>query len=290
MVETVEMQEIRGLDIDKTVKGFALAEYIFKSDCQQSTMSGDSVRWYAETNSDLSATAPQTINISPLSIFPTLEVSWTRNTSYPKKYGVEGFISLEDIKSADIDVVARTLLRLTRALVKKVDTDIWNVMTESQSPSNIQTFSVMTNGGACWDADSGQDIIKDLSHAKKLIYDYDYNPEGASLYVSGKDYESIVTWLISTKGSSIPQYASDKITTGTVMQLLGLNIKVSNNVTISGAAVVIPQRACTWKSYSDITSRAIVEEGLGTKIRVWEHGIALLTDPKAVVYMTATQK
>ena len=113
MAETVEMAEIRGLDIDKVVKGFALQEYIFKNDCTVSSMSGDSVRWYQETAADLTATAPAAVaNISPLSTFATLEASWTRNTSYVKKFAAEGFLSMEDIKSTDIDVLARTLLRL----------------------------------------------------------------------------------------------------------------------------------------------------------------------------------
>jgi hypothetical protein len=39
---------------------------------------------------------------------------------------------MEDMKSADIDVVARTLLRLTRAVTKQVDADIWNVNREKE--------------------------------------------------------------------------------------------------------------------------------------------------------------
>lgn len=291
MVDTVEMQDIRGLDIDKAVKGFALIEYIFKNDCTQSSTTADAIRWYQETAADLTATAPSVIaNVSPLSIFPTLEVSWTRNVSYPKKYAAEGFISMEDMKSSDIDVVARTLLRLTRAVVKAVDTDIWNVMTESQSPSNIQTFATTAVGGDQWDAASyAGNPIKDIIHAKKLLADQGYNPEGASLYLSTQDYENVMDWLIAGKGSSIPSFSSEKVRSGTVMQILGLNVKVSPNVTTDYAAVVIPQVACTWKSHTDTTSAAIEERGIGTKFRVWEMGIAILTDPKAVVLITDTQ-
>src|SRR3990167_10933782 len=131
---TVEQTDIRGLDIDKTVKGFALVEYIFKNDCSVTDTAGDSIRWYQETQADLTATAPSTnVNIGFLSEFPTLEESWTRNTSYVRKYGNQGFISMEDIKTADIDVLARSVLRLTRAVVKQVDTRIWDVMTVSRA-------------------------------------------------------------------------------------------------------------------------------------------------------------
>ena len=112
---TVETTNIRGLDIDKMIKGFALTEYIFKNLVSTSTTNGDSVRWYQETAADLTLTAPSYLETDALSRFDQAEVTWTRNTSYPKKYAIEGTISREDIKSADIDVLARTILRLTRA-------------------------------------------------------------------------------------------------------------------------------------------------------------------------------
>lgn len=288
MADTVEMQDIRGLDIDKAVKGFALCEYTFKNDCAISSMSGDSVRWYQETAADLTATAPSKIaNISPLSQFPTLEVSWTRNTSYVKKFAAEGFLSMEDIKSADLDILARTLLRLTRAVTKQVDTAIYNVLSENDTPVNINT--VATN--AAWNtaAYSGVNIIEDILDAKYQMELYNYDTSNVVLYLSPLDYKSMVTWLIDGKGSSIPNFASDKVSTGTVMQLVGVNIKISPNVTADKALMLIPQKACTWKSYQDITSKAIEEAGIGTKLRVWELGVPILTDPRAVTLITNTQ-
>jgi len=291
MADKVEQAEIRGLDIDKLAKGFAEESYVFKNDCQVSACSADEIRWYQKTAGTLTATAPSYIsNTSPLSVPTTLEVSWTRNTSYVKEYKVEGFISERDIKTADLDVLATTIRDLTLAITKAVDSDIWDVMTESQSPSNIQTFATTAQGGDQWDAASyAADIVKDLMYAKKLIWDYNYNPEGASLYVSPKDYTSIVNWLISGKGSSIPGFSSEKITSGVVMQLLGLNIKVSNNVTADYALVVVPQRATTFKQLTPTTAVTIKDPLLGTKVRVKEEGIAYNTDPKAIVLITDTQ-
>lgn len=283
--DSVEMQDIRGLDIDKTVKGFALAKYVFKNECTVSSTTADHVRWYQETAADLTATTPSVIkNISPLGGFTNLEETWTRNTSYIQKYGCEGFISMEDMKSSDIDVVARTLLRLTRAVVKDVDTDIWDVMTEGQSATTINSVAAT----ATWDAASGQNPIEDILDMKLQLSTYDYDPEGATLFLSDTDYKNLINWLINDKGSSIPQFASDKVTTGTVMTLLGVNIKVSRNVTATYAAMVIPQVSCTWKSHTPITSRATEDAGLGTKFRVWELGIAILTDPRSVCLLTGT--
>ena len=291
MADTVEMQDIRGLDIDRLAKGFAEEQYIFKADCQVSSMSGDSIRWFQKTAGTLEATSPSaTKNVSPLSKPATLEVSWTRNTSYIKKYFVEGFISMEDINTAELDVLATTVRDLTRVIVRDVDSDIWDVMTESQSPSLIQTFATTAVGGDQWDAANyAADIIADLMNAKRLIWAQNYDPEGASLYVSPKDYTSIVNWLISGKGSSIPGFSSEKIKSGVVMNLLGLNVKVSTNVTADYALVIVPKKATTFKQGQGTTARVVKDEGIGSRVRVWESGIAYNTDPKAIVLISDTQ-
>jgi len=287
MADTVEQADIRGLDIDKLAKGFADAEYVFKADCQVSSMSGDSIRWYRKTAGGLSATAPQNIEVSPLSTPANLEVSWTRFTSYPKKYMAEGFISQEDIQSADLDVLATSIRDITRAVVSKVDAAIWDVMTESQSPSDIQTFATTAVGGDQWDAASyAADIVKDLEHAKRLIRDQNYDTSNLVCYMDPEAMEAVVSWLISGKGSSIPGFSSEKIRTGVVMELLGIRFKISTNATRDYALVLIPQRACTFKQYKSTTAHTIVEPGIGTKVRIEESGVAYLTDPNAVVLIT----
>jgi len=76
MADSVEMADIRSLDLDKTVKGFALVNYIFKSAITNSTTTADHIRWYQETAADLTPTAPTVISdVSPLALFPTLEAT-----------------------------------------------------------------------------------------------------------------------------------------------------------------------------------------------------------------------
>jgi len=157
--DTVEKQDIRTLDIDKLIKGFALVDYVFKGLVTVSSTNGDSIRWYQETAADLTVTAPSTIPSATLAAFPFLEHSWQRNTSFPKKYAVEGFISIEDLKTTDIDVQARTVLRLTRAVVKQVDTRIYNILTETQSPSDIGSAGAIGTG---WDDTTNGNPIIDI--------------------------------------------------------------------------------------------------------------------------------
>jgi len=284
--DTVEKQDIRGLDIDKLVKGFALTQFTFKTECLVSSTDADTVRFYRETSADLTATSPSSVSgVGALSTFPTLEHSWERNTAVPIKFAAEGFISMEDIKTADIDVLSRTILRLTRAVMKAVDLKI----IEAWIADAGQTFATTSIGGDQWDAASfAAEIVNDILHAKKLLSDNGYNPEGASLILTTADMVAVTAWLISGKGSSIPDFSSQKIESGTVMRLLGLNVKVSVNARADTAIVIIPQVACTWKSQMPMTARTIEDVGIGTKIRVWESGIPIVTDTNAICTITDT--
>ncbi len=288
MADTRGMQDIFGLDIDKVAKGFGKQKYNFIQEFQTRKMKGDSVRWFQKTAGTLSATTPSaTKNISPGSRPATLEVSWTRNTSYKKKYFVEGFLDEEDIKDAEIDTFATTIRDLTENIIKQRDVDLWNIMSEDQSPSEIQTFATTAVGGDQWDAaDYAADIIKDLMRAKKMIQDEGYDPEGATLLLDTKGYESLVNWLISGKGSSIPGFSSEKIKSGVVMGLLGLNVKVSLNVTTDYALVTIGKRAQTYSESQGITATTTIDAGIGRNIRVWCSGVGYRTDPKGNVLIT----
>ena len=293
MADTVGQADIRGLDIDKTVKGFALMEYIFKQDCSQSGTVGDSIRWYQETAADLTATAPMRVaNTAFTAKFATLDPSWTRNTSYVQQYSVESFIPMMDIKTADIDVLSRVLLRLTRAVTKQVDARVWNVLTQDRNLATIGTadtgINIVTSSGA-WTADTSNPI-RDVLKAKEMIWvSGGYNPESAKLYLSPADHTNLLNYLIWVKGSSVPAFSSEKLGSGVVMRFLGLDVKVSDNVTADYALVAITERACTWKTLQGITSKVVEHPGKGSDVIVWEIGEPILTDPKAVCIISNTQ-
>ena len=50
MADKIEMADIRGLEIDKVVKGFGKFMYIFKNDCTVTNATGDSGRLLFQLN------------------------------------------------------------------------------------------------------------------------------------------------------------------------------------------------------------------------------------------------
>lgn len=289
MADTSGMADIRGLDIDKLAKGFAEEQNILKKFCVNTTTTAREIRWYSKTagfldSTDTTAiTASQIANTSFRSRPVVVEQSWTRNTSYVKKYFVESpIISEEDIKDCDIDILATNVRDLVRAVERQVDSRIYTVISTA--------VGVGTSGAtAVWDVPASADIVADILTMKNGIREYGYDPEGAVLALNNTDYKDMLVWLISTKGSSIPGFSSQKIETGVVMELLGCKVVVSPLFTTDQALMFIPQQSATWKSFMPITSTIIDDPGIGKKIRVWEEGECICTDPKSVYVLTNTQ-
>ncbi len=274
---------IRGIDIDKLAKGFADEDIIFKRFVTVTNTKAREIRWYQKPSGILSLTAPSFIdNVAELAQPDVLEQRWTRQTSYVRKYFVESpMISYEDIKDSDPDVLGGNIHDLTRAVAFKVDERIWDVLSDGQT--SVSNINFIDCSGA-WTITGGSGVrnpIADILRAKQKIREDGYNPEGATLFLNSISQMNLIDYLISEKGSSIPAFSSQKVVTGVVMEILGLNVVVSENVTSNFGLVAQGKRALTWKNFTPITARTVEEVGIGTKIRVWEEGEALLTDGNA---------
>jgi hypothetical protein len=292
MADNSAQAEIRGINIDKLAKGFADEENVFKKFVTVSKTSAREIRWYKKTagfldSTDTSAiTGSQIANTAFKSLPVVVEQSWTRQTSYIRKYFVESpLLSDEDIKDSDIDILATNVRDLTRAVARQVDKRIYDVITESLSPSDINTAAAVGNG---WDDSTNGNPVTDILVGKQNIRSNGYNPEGCVLAINSIEHKNLLVWLISTKGSSIPNFSSEKVKTGVVMEILGCNVLVSENATTDYAAMWVPSRSATWKSFMPITAATVKDIGIGVKIRIWEEGECLLTDPKSVHLITDT--
>ncbi len=288
MADSSGQAEIRGIHIDKLAKGFADEANVFKNLlCNVSSTSAREIRWYKKTSGFLDSvdttgiTASQIANTAERALPTVVEQSWTRQTSYVRKYFVESpTISMEDIRDSDVDVLATNVRDLVRAVARQVDKRIYDVATANVGNSNAAT--------ATWDnaTQANVNIVKDLLTAKKDIREDGYDPEGAYLLVTPGDHELMLTNLIFTQGSSIPQFSSGQMNKGVVMEILGLNVVVSTNVDADEAMVIVPNRALTWKTFMPITSTVMDDPGIGKKIRVWEEGECLMTDVNAAAKIT----
>jgi len=299
MADQSGQADIRGINIDKLAKGFADEENVFKKFVTVSKTSAREIRWYQKTAGFLDSadtagiTASHISNVADKSLPVVTEQTWTRNTSYVKKFFVESpIISMEDIKDSDIDVLATNVRDLVRAVARKVDLRIYSVITEAAAatptvpnPTNVETTAATADG---WNDAATGDPIADILVGKRKIRVNGYNPEGSILLMNPIEHQFLLQYLINVKGSSIPQFSSEKVKSGVVMEILGCNVVVSQNATTDYVIQWVPSRSATWKSFVPMTSVVMDEPGIGKKIRCWEEGECLLTDPKSVHIITDT--
>jgi len=299
MADTSGQADIRGIDIDKLAKGFADESSVLRKFVANSTTSAREIRWYKKTSGFLDSVDTSGITLSQIAgvgsrALPTVvEQSWTRQTSYVKKFFVESpTISDEDIKDTDIDILATNVRDLVRAVTNQVDIRIYSVIIEAAAatpttpnPTNTNTAAATGTG---WDDATNGNPIKDIMAGNRKIRAAGYDTAGIVLYINPIEHENLVNYLITVKGSSIPAFSSERVRDGVVMEILGNKVVVSQNATTDNALQFVPNRAASWKSFMSLRSVVIDDPGIGKKIRVWEEGEAMLTDPLAVNQITDT--
>ena len=291
------MQDIRGLNVSKLVTGFGLQNYVMKQLFAVSSSSSWQERYYQESSADLTATGTgnDLQGIPRLAAFPHGEVKWTQQNSYHQKFGIQGVISLEDIQTNDVPAIARTTLRLTRAVTKAVDLNMWECISESTHGSTPRTASTNTNvvtitAGEEWDSVTiaNRDPIQNILDAKKEIYIDNYNPDSNGyLILNPTDYSNLMG---NANVRNAGQFYTDDVTrNGKVGFLLGLQVIVSNTVPSDWAAVIVAKECANWKQLIPLTTKLIDDAGIGTTIRIWELGVGQLVNPECVCMITGTK-
>jgi len=286
MADATGQIDIRGENIDRAVKGFALQEYRLKQVCLVQSSDKWKETYFRETATELSGQASRAGNlkaVSRLASFPYGEPTWTETSSRHQKHAIEGVVSWEDAKTNSIDVIARTLLRIGRAIAFSVDKAIYNVIT-SDGSVNTAAASDTWDSATIANRNPIEDILTGIEYIS--IDNYDALRNGY-LLLSPTDYAHL---MMNSKVINNPSFKSaDVVSNGVVGQICGLKIIVSNSVDPDEACIIVGQEAVTWKSASPLTTATIYDDGIKYTIRAWEVGIAMVTNPEAIHIITNTQ-
>ena len=275
---------IRGLDIDKVSKDMLEEASIFKGEVKNETTTSREIRWYQKTSGLLTATTPAKISAIAYGARPfVLRRTWTRNTSFTKKYLIDSeLINMEDETDSDVQVFLNTAEDLTDAVAFDRDKDIWDVVSESQSPSLINSVT----STAAWNATSGQNPYADVTEAERLIREGTNRNTVLKLYLSPKDHKSLKDWLVTVKGSSIPGFSSQLVENKPLLMFDSKQVIISDNVTADFAMVANLERAAIYKEFSGLKTSIITEEQIGRKLRIGTNGITLLVRPEYIALIS----
>ena len=285
MVETAGQALIRDIDITKGAIADFEEALIFKSLISNSPTKSREIKYWVKTSGYLTLTAPAKLsNIAPGARPFVAETSWTPATKYSIKYMLDSpMINMEDESDSEVQVFRDNAKDVVESIANDQDRDIFDAFTENQAPVLIN--SVAAN--ATWAAASGQDPFEDIMQAKMEIRQQTKRSiRNGILLVNAQGEKDLLVWLVSTKGSSIPNFASEKVGSGTLSGIAGLQVVVSENVTATFAVVGDFKQAAEYKTFKPLQTWIIAEEGIGRKIRVSTNGIAILKKPKFVALIT----
>ncbi len=286
MVDGAGQALIRGLDIDKVSKDMFEEALIFKGELKNESTNSREIRWYQKTSGYITVTSPAKISNIAYGARPfVLRQTWTRNTSFTKKYLLDSeLIDMEDETDSDVQVFMNTAEDLTGAVANDLDGDIWDVVSENQSPGSINDVT----STAAWDATSGQNPYADVTEAEELIRQQTKRNPILKIYMNAHDHKSLKDWLVTVKGSSIPGFSSQLIENKQLLVFDSKQVIVSENVTQDFAMVANLERGATYKEFMALRTWIITEEGIGRKIRIGTNGIALLVRPKYIALISNT--
>jgi len=280
MADTTGMGELRAEHISRIVKGFALQEYKMKQLCMIESSIAWTETYYTETAADLTGGTGSAVEGVPrLANFPYGEVSWTKTSGRNIKHAMEGVLSWEDVKTNNLPMIARTLLRISRAVAKSVDGVIAAAILANAG--NVQAATGTWNNADV----TLRDPIQDILNAKSLISIDNYNPDqNGYLLVHPTNYAEL---LGNSNIRNAGQFYTDSVTkNGVVGKLLGLTVISSNSITEGGAQVVIAKEACTWKQVVGLTVHTIDDPGIKYKIRAYEVGQIQVVNANAICSIT----
>ncbi|MFA5037488.1 MAG: hypothetical protein WC479_09980 [Candidatus Izemoplasmatales bacterium] len=287
MADTAGMAEIRGIDINKLVEGFRDVDIILKKYVRVIATTAREIRWYSKTAGYL--TSPTTTGITTdlietaYNAMPVvIENSYTRNTSYVKKFFASSpMLSIEDLKDSDPDIWGDIIKDAVRAVNKKVDARLLTVL----DAAGCQTAAATGNG---WNVDADADPMLDFLAAIEAIENYGYSSQDLIAYMNPAEKKWLLRWLITVKGSSIPGFSSSKVEGGELMQFLGVRIVSDPNRPTDTVTFFSPSAAVIWREFMPTTSAVIDEPGIGKTVRVWCEGEAIRPNPNAVFKLTDT--
>ena len=292
MVDTAAQAEIRGIDINKLVEGFKDIGVVLKNYVRVVKTTAREMRWYQKTSGSGSSnflTSPTTTGVTTDMIetaskaMPVvIENSYTRNTSYVKKFfATSPMLSIEDLNDSDPDIWGDIIKDAVRAVNKKVDARLLTVL----DAAGCGTAAATGNG---WNVDADADPILDFMAAIESIESYGYNAGDLVAYMNPAEKKWLLRWLITVKGSSIPGFSSSKVENGEVMTLLGVKIVSDPLRPTDTVTIFSPSQAVIWREFMPTTSAIVDEPGVGKTVRVWCEGEAIRPNPYAVFKITDT--
>ena len=288
MVDTFSEADTRSQKWDKDIKGFAKKRYVMKNLVMSVSSSAWTNSFYQKTATSLTAGAGSNIKGVPRGAnFPAVERGVTLKSAVIIQHGGEGVIYWQDILTSNIRIEAETISDVTDAVVYSIDNEIYNTLSENNTPSTINTVAI--TAGYEWDSATvaNRDPTIDIAKCIEAI-----NTDRYEILKSGRGFiamnEATFTYFITNaKVLNSPLLKmSEGSDNGLVGSFMRCKLHVTPVVTNDKVLVGIAKTCGTWKQTQPLTVDIIKDPQKKYTIRASEIGVCQLTDPESLCLLT----
>ena len=289
MVDTFSEADTRKQTWERDIKGFAKKRYVMKNLVMTTSSNAWDNSFYQKTATSLTGGTGSAVGGIPRGAdFPFLERGVTLKHAIILQHGGEGVIYWQDILTSNIAVETETISDVTDAVVYSVDTKIYNTLSESDTPSTINTVAI--TAGYEWDSATiaNRDPVQNLLDCIAAI-----STDRYPILSSGRGFAAMneATYACLMGNSKILNNPTFKLANGIIQngmmgEIVGLKIMVTPVVTNDKVLVGVMKTCGTWKQTSPLTVDVIIDPQKKYTIRASEIGVCQLTDPESLCLLT----
>jgi len=277
-------QDLRAEDIDAIVKNYALEQFTGLQICTVVKTSSETNTYYQETDVDIANIITTGITDTSFgqrpegAVFPHVAHTWTETNERVKMHGANHVMSWQVWKLSAIDVKARMLERVARAIALSVDDAIY---TELATTSNAGT------GVATWDnaTESLQQPLKDILIARsKLKLNNWTTTSNLKMIIHPTNFMELMNNPVVRNAG---QFYTDGVTrNGVVGKIADFTIIESNAMTENTVLFCISQTAMSWYEAQPLRTYVKEEPGETLQIKAYQMGVPVLINNNAAYKLT----
>ena len=276
-------QDLRAEDIDAIVKNYALEQFTGRQICTIVPTSSEKNTYYQETDSDIaqattSALTDTGFTTSEGAIFEHVNHSWTETSERVKMHGATHTMSWQVWKLSAIDVKARMLERVGRAIVESEDTAIFTELaTTTNTAAAVQTWDNAT--------ESLQQPLKDILIARSALKLANWTTSSnLKMIIHPTNFMELMNNPVVRNAG---QFYTDGVTrNGVVGKIADFTIIESNAMTENQILFCISQTAMSLYEASPITTHFKEEAGETISIKAFSMSVPVLINNNAAYKLT----
>jgi len=278
-------QDLRKEDIDAVVKNYALEQFTGLQICTVVKTTSETNTYYQETDSDITKTLTTGLTDTSFgqrpagAVFPHVTHSWTETSERVKMHGALHVMDWQVWKLSAIDVKARMLERVARAIALSVDDAIYTELaTTTNTAAAVQTWDNAT--------ESLQQPLKDILIARSALKLNNWTTtSNLKMIIHPTNFMELMNNPVIRNAG---QFYSDGVTrNGVVGKIADFTIIESNAMTENTVLFCISQTAMSWYEAAPLKTHVTEEPGETLKIKAYQMGVPVLINNNAAYKLTA---